>query len=445
MPFALHSAAVQPKAASVVIIDLVNGEEHVIANTSAWGAQVGAHVQWGASDTQLFFNDALVDRIDSTSPAHGTVHGVLYNFLARSAGKILPCPVYHVSPDGRFTAAPSLHKIKQTQFGYGADYLPGIASLAINVNASQTDGLFVNDVEKRKCTLVVSLYDFAVAAGLDTRSTPTYGFHAKWSGDGSRILFVMRTLERASGFKGSVLGHRVRRQHLFVLLADGSRVRHIVSWGSMLHQGGSDPGIDGNHPNWIRGSHKVSMNIKPMGQRAPWRLVEFDTDQLVRSDISMSSSSYIHSILTEAFSPSSGHPTFLSGGRFALIDVYAKEIDAFGSYGSYRANITSINGMKPTVMKPSTTKFAPLRLVDTRDKREVWLLEVQLIPDDIPAAALEMIRRAAKKEIRAWRCDMHAAFSNDGNWVAFNGRPHGTNREVIIAHIGHDIGRYFGT
>jgi hypothetical protein len=43
--------------ARVVVVDLHTGEERTVAETRGWDTQVGAHVQWGADDTQLYFND----------------------------------------------------------------------------------------------------------------------------------------------------------------------------------------------------------------------------------------------------------------------------------------------------------------------------------------------------------------------------------------------------
>lgn len=76
----------------------------------------------------------------------------------------------------------------------------------------------------------------------------------------------------------------------------------------------------------------------------------------------------------------------------------------------------------------------PLRLVDTLQKREVWLLQVRLgLASPRPAyfATLPL------KERRAWqRCDMHPAWSRRGDWVAFNGRPDGVVRQLLIAYVG---------
>ena len=45
--------------AEVLVVDLWSGTETVVAKTRGWAAQAGAHVQWGVSDAQLFYNDVV--------------------------------------------------------------------------------------------------------------------------------------------------------------------------------------------------------------------------------------------------------------------------------------------------------------------------------------------------------------------------------------------------
>lgn len=45
--------------AEIVLVDLATGETRVIAETRGWDTQMGAQVQWGPTDKQLFFNDMM--------------------------------------------------------------------------------------------------------------------------------------------------------------------------------------------------------------------------------------------------------------------------------------------------------------------------------------------------------------------------------------------------
>ena len=435
--------------ASVVVIDLEQGKEQEVALTQAWGAQVGAHAKWGGSDDELFFNQVRKG---------GAIEGVLYGVESRRVMRVLPCPVYHATLDGKFTATPNLRKIRHTQFGYGVDYADAAdTSLSprhdgsANHNAPKTDGLFVNNVDAGTCRLLVSLHDFAVVAGLDVDHTPTYGFHVKWSYDGARLLFVMRSLERSRGVHGMLSGHRVRRQHLFVLRADGSGIRHLLSWSSKEFDGVNDvdekeEGMDCNHPNWVPNSYNVSINMKPRSRvvATPWSLIVFDTNavlekQPMQNDTHVMQHQKVKNtiMLREVYSPGSGHPNFALGGRFVVLDVYAKERHIFGSY-KHAANASTFSGRIG-----SGERYAPLRLVDIDLRREVWLLQAQLVPDAESEARNALVHpRAPNKEKRAWRCDMHPSFSRSGNWVAFNARPYGASRELLIAHV-PSLPKYF--
>lgn len=44
---------------------------------------------------------------------------------------------------------------------------------------------------------------------------------------------------------------------------------------------------------------------------------------------------------------------------------------------------------------------------------------------------------------RAWRCDLHPAWSRDGQWVTVNGRAFGGTRQVVLIYLGSDLGKYF--
>ena len=66
------AGAAQPlAAASVVVVDLATGEARTVATTRGWDSQTGAHVQWGASDAELFFNDVVEDVVEGVAEGAG--------------------------------------------------------------------------------------------------------------------------------------------------------------------------------------------------------------------------------------------------------------------------------------------------------------------------------------------------------------------------------------
>ena len=419
--------------AEVVVIDLMTGQQQIVGYTSAWGSQVGAHVQWlaksavnEAATMKIVYNDRDLDGIRPI--------GVIYD-LEKHTSTQLDCPIYHLSPDGLYGVAPNMTKIHITQLGYGI--MPKYIgeeneSVYLNRGAPSNDGLYVIDTTTGKCRLLVSLREIAEATNLPI-DVPTYGFHAKWSGDGEKIMFIVRTLETAVRIDG-VLGKRFRVQHLITMNKDGSEIRRLISWGSKPVVNGLTRDHDGNHPTWIPGTHKITMNLAPLVAHSKsfeslveglipsgrgnlkWKLVVLDADN-----------HDTNAPTVELYPAGSGHPSARKGGRYILTDAYSKESGWFGDS-----------------LKKGTS---PLRLIDTQKSREVWLLQMNTVRPDVMKDAdggFGLIGLGGpevdKKQLNAWRCDMHPSWSNDFQLIAFNGRPRGGLRQVLVARMSSDEG-----
>jgi Tol biopolymer transport system component len=52
--------------------------------------------------------------------------------------------------------------------------------------------------------------------------------------------------------------------------------------------------------------------------------------------------------------------------------------------------------------------------------------------------SLQSGKARRSRESNAWRCDPHPAWSRDYRWIAFNGRPAGGERQVMIAYLGDE-------
>lgn len=521
----------------VVVVNLYTKEVHVVDRTTAWDTQVGAHVQWGVNDSQLFYNqyqpsDTLFDA-SSSSPTSSipSLKGVMANIFT-SKKVYFDSPVYHVSPLGDYYASPDLTKIRFTQLGYGVH-----SSLASpNTNASQNDGVFVINIVTGKSNLLVSLYDLAITAGFNP-STPTYAFHIKWSSDGAYLMIVARTQEpRVLSTWVDRVRHTIgtkrqwfRRQHLFVVESDGRNLRYITSWqsepsysqanqhalrkcddevmmrlmdilkGSMSLMGNFSPPQclqipsrrsatlnkplktnlhhnnaiirDGNHPNWIPGTHKISMNMQDIidstrrnAHRSDtyqyksnkvaiskrYKIVIFDlgilansscTNGSTLSSIPLQFDSFIAAwrrntiffyhassgvLQYQVYPLGSGHPTFsaLENGRLLLTDTYSKELPSLPIHRNIPNNT------------PSSPHCAPLRLIDTFTQQEKHLLNFQIDHTHAPVSKYD-------KLARSWRCDMHPAWSRDHQWVAVNARAKGGNRQVLVGYLGTDLTTQF--
>ena len=264
--------------ANVNIVHLDTGVTDIIAQTYAWDSQVGAQVQWGNSDEQLFYNTITISASNNdTGVMQATgcnrVQGVLYNKSTRHS-KLLDCPVYHVSSDAQYGVAPNMLKIHNTQKGYGVRPLDSMSTGTINHHAPVDDGMYLTNIPEGTCSLLVTLHHLADVAGIDLHSTPMYGFHTKFSSDGLLVMFVVRTLEQPVSPRISP----VRVQHLFVSDISGTNIRRLISWASYPFRPKSclskvsplnataECSVvhlrDGNHPNWVPNTHKISMNLQ---------------------------------------------------------------------------------------------------------------------------------------------------------------------------------------
>ena len=262
--------------------------------TAAWDAQLGAQVQWGASDDDLYFNDVVGTRGDGAP----IVRGVRSDWQ-RGRETRLPTPVYHVTRDGALAAAPrDLAALRMTQDGYGVVATPA----QLRHLETQKDGVHVLDL-RTNATAFLELSALVAAAELEERPRAVAGgdarrgaechrhvFHVKWNAKGTRLLVVVRAR-----------GHGCPRgdaNHALTVDPDGADVKVVATWLR-----------DGNHPNWLEDG-RLSMNYEG-------KVCAFD-------DVEGASCQ----VLSER---ASGHPVGVPGrGDLVVTDTYAKEHAAFG-------------------------------------------------------------------------------------------------------------------
>lgn len=279
--------------AEIVVVDLETGEARVVAETRGWDTQLGAQVQWGADDAQMFFNDMDVKT--------WTPFGVVLD-PATGRRRNLEGTVYVVSRDGRWAASPCLLRIGATQAGYGViaprDFVP------VNRGASDEDGLFVTDVASGKSRLLVSFKRILEEA--TPRMNPEefkdgdfYGFHVKWNLKSDRLMFVVRWLRRESSQK--------YRAQVITLKPDGSDIRVAIPFSEW------DKG--GHHPDWEPDGDTVMMNLKLDGKTLCFVKARYDGSVLAT--------------MTEAV-VGSGHPTLHPNGRHIVTDAYTTEVVTAG-------------------------------------------------------------------------------------------------------------------
>jgi Tol biopolymer transport system component len=225
------------EAADVVLVDLHTGRNRVVWQSRGWDTQLGAQVQWGADDSQLFFNDM--------DPADWRPFGVRHNPLDGTSRR-LEGTIYMVSPDGRQALSPCLLRTGLTQAGYGVLAPP--EHVPLNHGAAADDGIYLTDTETGACRLLVSFASLAHdLVGLPPSSDGDfYAFHLKWNPQGTRIMLVLRWKPHA----GSTY-----RPNVVTLNADGTDPRLAIPHTEWAEKGG-------HHPNWEPDGEHVMMNLK---------------------------------------------------------------------------------------------------------------------------------------------------------------------------------------
>ncbi|MBN1675681.1 MAG: hypothetical protein JXR37_31855 [Kiritimatiellae bacterium] len=280
--------------AEIVVVDLEQGTQEVVARTAGWDTQLGAHTQWGKDDTCLCYNE-----VDTQT---WRPYGVVLNPFTGEK-KVLEGGIYMVSPDGRFAANPCLLRTARTQAGYGV--LAPDAAIPHNDGAPDDDGIWVTDLETGKADLRVSLRRIveAVLTPEERAKRGFYGAHVKWSLDGERLMLVLRGISSDPDAKERM------SKNVVTLKADGTDI-HVAIPSSEWRKGG-------HHPNWCPDSEYVMMNLNCHGAGAGLRFVKARYDG---TD---------YGPMTDAV-PGSGHPALHPNGRHIVTDAYPREPTAFG-------------------------------------------------------------------------------------------------------------------
>ncbi len=279
-------------AAEIVLVDLTTGECNAIASTRGWDTQLGAQVQWGKDDSQLFFND-----MDTKT---WRPFGVRMNPVSGGIKK-LEGTIYMVSRDGRFSLSPCLMRMSLTQAGYGVIVPP--EHIPASRDISSDDGIYITDNETGKKSLLISIKEIVETAEpkIDMKKYGRgtfYGFHVKWNLQGSRIMFVLRYLT-GSG--------KIPIQ-LVTVNKDGGEVYVAMPASEWTGKGG-------HHPNWHPDGEHVTMNLKIRDGIMRFVKVRYDGSN--------------YGAVSENF-VGSGHPSVHPNGSFIITDAYNYEKVSFG-------------------------------------------------------------------------------------------------------------------
>jgi len=278
-------------AGEVVLVDLQSGQKRVAATSRGWEVQVGANVQWGRSDEELYFND--VD-LRTWKP-----FAVCMN-PATGAQRRLDGTVFMVSCDGATLASHNLVKSRLAQVGYGVAIPDQLVSR--NLGPVADDGIYLTDAHSGRSRMLVSLKTIYETAAPSIRiKNPEmyeyYGFQVKWNPQGTRLLTTVQWTAQ---------GETKKRRAVITMNADGTNIRTAITAEQWAR--------GGHHINWCPDGDHLSMNLN------------VDSDR----DLEIITVNFDGSDLRTVFKPGSGHPSFHHRGRYLITDAYPYEPIAFG-------------------------------------------------------------------------------------------------------------------
>ena len=291
------------EAGNICLVDLEEGTSQVVAETCGWEPQMGANVNWGGSDHELYFNDVDTEtwqpfawKLDPLSGERQWMEGT----------------VYHASSDGRWLISSNMATMRRTQPGYGV-WVPDEA-MGRNVGPAEDDGFFLTDTSTGEARMIASLADLLSQADPpvlidDPERQEIYGFHSKFNPQNDRLMLSIRWFPTADEARWNMfkVDFRAVRYAWVTTDLDGGNVHCAV--------GPEEWEKGGHHGTWFPDGKRISMNLNI--DRDVLRFVQVNDD-----------GSDLRKMLDDT--PGSGHPTVLPDGRHLLTDTYTQEKTAFG-------------------------------------------------------------------------------------------------------------------
>ena len=261
----------------VGMVDTQDGDRWIeLGETRAWNWQQGCMLQWlPGSKTEVIYNDRQGDRFVSH----------ILDVKTRKK-RMLPGPIYAVSPDAKWAVSPDFRRLNDTRPGYGYAGLPDPHA---HIAAPDRAGIWRMELSTGKSELILT---FAQIASIPNEHGNFEGAkhwfnHLLVSPDGSRFIFLHR-------WRGPKEG-RSFATRLFTVNSDG-KDPYIV-----------DPRGKTSHFIWRDPRHILAW---------AWHPSHGDKFYLYR-DRSDKVEVVAPNVMTE-----NGHCTYLPGNRWILNDTY---------------------------------------------------------------------------------------------------------------------------
>jgi hypothetical protein len=215
-----------PQAADEIrlgVIDLKDNDRWAeIGRTRAWNWQQGCMLQWvpGSKD-QIIWNDRQEGRYVS----------VLYS-MKTGRKRVLPAPVYTLSPDGAWAVFPCFSRLNDVRPGYGYAGIPDPLS---NDLAPIDRGIWRMDLRTGKTELIISFADAVhVPNPYEDFAAAKHWFnHLLYSPGGGRFIFLHRWRGQRQGTSFAT--------RMFTARADGKDLYVLDPLGKTSHFIWRDP------------------------------------------------------------------------------------------------------------------------------------------------------------------------------------------------------------
>ena len=291
------------ESGTVCAIDLAAGTVRPVAETRGWEPQMGANINWGGSDHELYFNDVDTDtwqpfawKLDPLTGERQRMQGT----------------VYHASPDGRRLISANLTTMRKTQPGYGV-CVPE-KTVRRNVGPVADDGFYLTDTSTGEVRLLVSVADLLAEADPpvlidEPDRQEIYGFHSKFNPQGDRLMLSLRWFPAKNEPQWNTFADRaVQVRFAWVTMPVDGGTKHCAVGPEQWEK-------SGHHATWFPDGERISMNLNI--DREGMRFVQVNAD-----------GSDLRKMLADTVG--SGHPTVHPDGRHLITDTYTNEGSAFG-------------------------------------------------------------------------------------------------------------------
>ena len=174
-----------PKPDDVIRIGVIDTKEKdrwtQLGTTRAWNWQQGCMLQWlPGSNTQVIWNDREGDRFISR-----------VKNVKTGRERVLPAPIYTLSPDGKSAVYPDFRRLNDCRPGYG---YTGIPDPNLDVRVPDDAGIWHLDIASGKTKLLIPFSEaerIPYPNGYPAGAKHWFN-HLLYSTDGSRFIFLHR-------------------------------------------------------------------------------------------------------------------------------------------------------------------------------------------------------------------------------------------------------------